>query len=236
MLARQRTTTRFRCGHCGNRLVIQNRHLRRLVACHACGRPTHPVASRLMARQPVGLAEVAPVPRLACPAVSSALRPSDTAGQASRGTDIASAKSARVVQPATAATGPLLELSLAPLAPALLVGVTGAAFFVAVSLMSYVGGFVSALLLVATAAVGLRWLKRGTVSVRGRLDQIEAMRLRHGTLRVLVMLAAWFWSQPGRRKPWACLLMLFWGVLYAPYCISGIVLYSPHVRAMRLGQ
>src|SRR4051812_48374672 len=39
--------TRFRCEHCGSRLVMQKRHLSRIVACHACGRATHPLGKRL---------------------------------------------------------------------------------------------------------------------------------------------------------------------------------------------
>jgi hypothetical protein len=142
--------------------------------------------------------------------------------------------------PATAATAsPLsmpagLELSAAPLVPLMLVGMTGAAFFVAVSLMSYVGGFVSALALVAAAAVGLRWLKRGTLSIRARLDQIELLRLRHGTLRLMTMLVAWLWSQPARRKPAACMLVLMWGVIYAPYFLSAIILFTPRPRPLHV--
>jgi hypothetical protein len=126
------------------------------------------------------------------------------------------------------------ELTAAPLIPLMMVGMTGAAFFVAVSLMSYIGGFVSALILVAVAAVGLRWLRRGTLSVRARLDQIELLRLRHGTLRLVQMLLAWIWSQPARRKPAALMLVLLWGALYTPYFISAVLLFTPRPRAIHL--
>ncbi|CAA9377342.1 MAG: hypothetical protein AVDCRST_MAG64-381, partial [uncultured Phycisphaerae bacterium] len=54
MVKTERAMTRFRCGHCATRLVVQNRHLDRLVACHACGRATHPVAQRLAGAQAGG--------------------------------------------------------------------------------------------------------------------------------------------------------------------------------------
>jgi hypothetical protein len=119
------------------------------------------------------------------------------------------------------------ELSAGPLMPLLLVGATGAAFFVAVSFMSYLGGFVSALVLVAATAAGLRWIRLGTMSIRARLDQIESVRLRHGTLRVASMLLAWLWAQPLVRKPWALLLVMFWAGVYAPYCLSGVFVSAP---------
>ena len=204
-----KTMTRFRCAHCGNRLVMQNRHLRRLVACHACGRATHPAMKRRVA-QPAPPAPAA-VPVAPLPAQPAAPAPA-----------------------APRPVAPALELSIAPLAPLIVLGVTGGAFFAAISLMSYIGGFASALMLVATAAVGLRWLRRGTVSVRARLDQIDATRARHGSVRVAAMLAAWLWSQPAPRKPWACLLMLFWGMLYAPYRVSGMLLPAPRGRLVRV--
>jgi hypothetical protein len=119
------------------------------------------------------------------------------------------------------------ELSAGPLMPLLLVGATGAAFFVAVSFMSYLGGFVSALVLVAATAAGLRWIRLGTLSIRCRLDQIESVRMRHGSLRVASMLLAWLWAQPLPRKPWALLLVMFWAGVYAPYCLSGVFVSSP---------
>jgi hypothetical protein len=124
------------------------------------------------------------------------------------------------------------ELSAGPLMPLLLVGATGAAFFVAVSFMSYLGGFVSALVLVAATAAALRWIRLGTMSIRSRLDQIETVRLRHGNLRVASMLVAWLWSQPLVRKPWALLLVMFWAGVYGPYCLSGVFVSSPRPRTV----
>ena len=259
MLQIQRKTTRFRCGHCGSRLVMHNRHLRRLVACHACGRVTHPLAKRLAAagesKKPASKPAAKARDCTNCgQAIGKLQTPKDWRGQTVCHACHAklSLETAPPVPPARAVAAPSvrgtpapvargipapapagLELSIGPLAPMLMVGVTGAAFFVALSVMSYVGGFVSALLLVAAAAVGLRWMRRGTLSVRARLDQIEAVRLRHGAFRVVAMLLAWLWSQSPRRKPWACLLMVFWGVLYAPYCLSGMLLPVPRTRVIR---
>lgn len=213
MLTQQRTTTRFRCGHCGNRLVMHDRHLRRLVACHACGRGTHPLAKRLAAEQPRVEAAQSSGGAAAKPQAAVA-RP-----QAAIQTE-----SPRVGAPA------ILELSAAPLASILLVGAAGFGFFVAISLMSYVGGFVSALVLVALAAMGVRWIRRGTLSVRARLDQIETIRLRCGVFRVVAMLFAWIRAQPAARRPWACLLMVFWGMLYAPYCLRAMLLPTSRGR------
>jgi hypothetical protein len=124
------------------------------------------------------------------------------------------------------------ELSAGPLMPLLLVGATGAAFFVAVSFMSYLGGFVSALVLVAATAAGLRWIRLGTMSIRARLDQIDQVRLRHGTFRVASMLLTWLWEQPLPRKPWALLLVTFWAGVYAPYCLSGVFVSTPRPRTV----
>jgi predicted RNA-binding Zn-ribbon protein involved in translation (DUF1610 family) len=206
-----KTMTRFRCAHCGNRLVMQNRHLRRLVACHACGRATHPA----MKRQ---IASLVPVPAPQPPAVQAAVPSSP-----------APAQPAPVANPRPATPG--LELSIAPLAPLIVLGATGGAFFAAISLMSYLGGFASALMLVATAAVAVRWLKRGTLSVRARLGQIDETRARVGSFRVAAMLLAWLWAQPAARKPWACLLMVFWGALYAPYRMGGLLMPVPRREA-----
>jgi hypothetical protein len=220
--------TRFRCGHCGLRLMMHDRHLRRLVVCHGCGRTTHPVAKRAAAdagaaagapsiaattRHPVHghtPAERRPRPVAAKPrqhAHPTRRRPRHlgavpTAATASAGLQVPHVwqgetvcapcreKLAREALPpaqaaltrgasafahapasAAAAATPRpagLELSAAPLVPLMLIGATGGAFFVAVSLMSYVGGFVSALALVAAAAVGLRGLAAGpTRSVGG---------------------------------------------------------------------
>ena len=250
--------TRFRCGHCGNRLVMNNRHLRRLVACHACGRATHPagktiaraastpkppttavpVAARNCANCGQGIGKLQSTHdwrgQVVCHPCHVKLTLETTAIAVQRGPGraiparIEPAARPRLAAPAASQ----LELSAAPLVPVLLFGVTGAAFFVAVSFMSYVGGFLSALALVAVAAVGLRWVRRGTLSVRARLDQIESLRLRHGNLRVAAMLAAWLWAQPGRRKPWAGLLVLFWAAVYAPYCLSGMLLPVPRTQVI----
>jgi hypothetical protein len=138
---------------------------------------------------------------------------------------------AATVRPVVLPAG--FELSAGPLMPLLLVGATGAAFFVAVSLMSYLGGFVSALVLVAATAAGLRWIRLGTMSIRSRLDQIASVRLRHGSLKVASMLLAWLWSQPLRRKPWALVLVMFWAGVYAPYCLGGVLLPSSSPRVGR---
>jgi hypothetical protein len=238
---------------------MHNRHLRRLVACHACGRTTHPLAKRLAAAsEPKSAAAKPPSTARDCTncghTIGKLQTPKDWRGQTvchachsklaleseppepARASAALPARGRNAHKPCRNATSPAptgLELSIGPLAPMLLVGMTGAAFFVAISVMSYVGGFLSALLLVAAAAVGLRWLKRGTLSFRARLDQIEGIRLRHGIVRVVAMLLAWLWSQPPRRKPWACLLMAFWGVLYVPYCVSGMLLPVPRTRIMR---
>lgn len=212
-----KTLTRFRCVHCGNRLIMQNRHLRRLVACHACGKPTHPAMRRM--------------PPAVAPGTAQKLF---TVVQAS-------AKSEQTPAPAPAPVAaparPIprsLELSIAPLAPVILIGATGAAFYAALSFMTYLGGFASALMLVAAAAVGLRWIRRGTTSVRVRLEQIDATRARYGSLRVVSMMFAWLWSQPPRRKPWAVLLMVFWGAVYGPYCVTGMFLPSPRRQLARV--
>ena len=250
-------TTRFRCSHCGNRLVMQNRDLRRLVACHACGRATHPagkVLAQAMPKSPAALVLAkAPVPKsLAAPSRSCAncgetigklQSPHDWRGQPvchachvklaheAQASALGStrASSARHAQPAARpVTLPgAFELSAGPLMPLLLVGATGAAFFVAVSFMSYLGGFVSALVLVAATAAGLRWIRLGTMSIRSRLDQLELVRIRHGNLRVASMLLTWLWSQPVRRKPWALVLVMFWTAVYTPYCLSGVLLPVP---------
>jgi hypothetical protein len=49
---------------------------------------------------------------------------------------------------------------------------------------------------------------------------------------VAVMLGAWLWGQPARRKPWAGLLVLFWAAVYAPYCLSGMLLPIPRAHAI----
>src|SRR5687767_14802477 len=54
MVKKERALTRFRCGHCGSRLVVQTRLLDRLVACHACRQATHPVAGRLVGATAAG--------------------------------------------------------------------------------------------------------------------------------------------------------------------------------------
>jgi hypothetical protein len=233
-------TTRFRCSHCGNRLVMQNRDLRRLVACHACGRATHPAGKVLAAvKAPM---KAPPAKALAASSrccancgetIGKLQTPCDWRGQSvchachlkltnesqvsarlvagARGPAPHGASSMRpVLLPAT------FELSAGPLMPLLLVGATGRAFFVAVSFMSYLGGFASALVLVAATAAGLRWIRLGTMSIRSRLDQIESVRIRHGSLKVASMLLAWLWSQPVARKPWALLLVMFWAGVYAP--------------------
>jgi hypothetical protein len=254
-------TTRFRCSHCGNRLVMQNRHLRRLVACHACGRATHPAGKVLAQSVPsrqaaLALVKVPKAKVLAAPArccancgdtIGKLQSPQDWRGQSvchpchvkltieSRpaGPAVAAARGPAshgraAVQPVAIPAG--FELSAGPLMPLLLVGATGAAFFVAVSFMSYLGGFVSALVLVAATAAGLRWIRLGTMSIRSRLDQIESVRLRHGNLRVASMLLAWLWAQPVTRKPWATLLVLFWAGVYTPYWLSGVFVTSQRPR------
>jgi predicted RNA-binding Zn-ribbon protein involved in translation (DUF1610 family) len=293
MVKKERALTRFQCGHCGSRLVMQNRHLDRLVACHACGRATHPIAGRLAGvagaaapekkggkggspkgrqqaaaagcancGQAIGklqvrrlwhdetvcqpcytkLAAEMPVsgPAVAGKAASTAVTPA----AAPRAVAVAAApvrRPARVgppppvssvspAPPAAAAEVPVLELSVAPLAPVLLVGAACFGFFVALSVMSYAGGLVAALVLVGGAALGVRWLRRGTSSVRARFEQVAALRRRHGTSHVLAMLVAWFRAQPAGRLPYALLLLLFWGAMYVPYRL-GSLLQSPRANS-----
>jgi hypothetical protein len=245
---------------------MHDRHLRRLVACHACGRTTHPLEktfgvtadrkkkpgrakapgkSRPCANCGETIGKLQATKAWAgksvchgCHAKLAAEAVPATPPQPAKSLPAAILPDRMVASPAPRAASPsapaALELSIAPLAPVLLLGATMAAFFAAVSVMSYVGGFVSALLLVAVAAVGLRWLRRGTLSVRARLDQIEAVRLRYGAFRVVGMLLAWLWSQPARSKPWALLLTVFWAALYTPYCVSGMLLPVPRKRVLRV--
>ena len=267
MFQTRRKTTRFQCGHCGSRLVMHDHHLRKLVACHACGRTTHPLAKRLVAvaeetkknvkaksagkaracancREPIGKLQCVKewAGKTVCHGCQVKLIAETTAALPQPSRTAAAAVPAlphpsvapHAARPAAPRSPAPLELSIAPLAPVLLLGMTMAAFFAAVSVMSYVGGFVSALLLVAAAAVGLRWLRRGTVSVRARLDQIEVVRLQYGAFKVVAMLLAWLWSQPARRKPWALLLTVFWAALYTPYCVSGMLLPVPRKRVLRV--
>ena len=244
---------------------MHDHHLRKLVACHACGRTTHPLAKRFAAaaeetkkaakakspakaracancREPIGKLQSVKewAGKTVCHGCQVKLISETTAAlpQPARSAAVAALPShpaqAHAPRPAGPRSPAPLELSIAPLAPVLLLAMTMAAFFAAVSVMSYVGGFVSALLLVAAAAVGLRWLRRGTVSVRARLDQIEVVRLQYGAFRVVAMLLAWLWSQPARRKPWALLLTVFWAALYTPYCVSGMLLPVPRKRVLRV--
>ena len=234
LMQRSRTanTTRFRCGHCGNRLVMHNRHLRRLVACHGCGRATHPVAKRLGAMSKAQVPKAAPPSRSEQRPAARDLPASPPPPAPPARPVPAAASPAPTSAPRRVTARPVSELSAGPLVPLALFGMTGAAFFFAVSLMSYASGFISALLLVAVAAAGMKVLRRGTTSVRDRLRQIEALRFRHGTLRVAAMLFAWLWSQPPRRLPWAGLLVLGWGAAYVPYCLSALLLPAPRVAAV----
>lgn len=129
---------------------------------------------------------------------------------------------------------PALKLSMAPVAPIVLVGAACAGFVFALSVMSYMGGFVWALMLVAGAAVGMRWLRRGTSSVRARFEQIAALRRRHGTSHVCAMLVAWLRSQPAGRLPYAVFLLLFWGAMYVPYRLSSFLQTSRPATPVRL--
>jgi hypothetical protein len=233
-------TTRFRCEHCGNRLVMQKRHMSRIVACHACGHATHPLAKRLADSR----ASASP-PCANCGEVIGKLQSRQTwAGQTvcrpcwNRLT-LEHGPATKEVQPSgpVAVAKPLpagVELSAAPLVPLLLVGFSGAAFFAAISSVSSIGGFAAAILLIAAAGAGLRWLRRGTLSIRARLEQLDSLRLRHGILRLAAMLLGWLWAQPAQRKPWACILMLFWGVLYAPYCLTAMLFSGPKTRSLAL--
>jgi hypothetical protein len=241
---------------------MQNRHLRRLVACHACGRTTHPAGKVLAQSLPMPSTALVPakLPKakaLAAPSrccancgdtIGKLQSPQDWRGQpVCHGCHVKLFHESQAARLAPAARGPAnpnpaavrpvaipggFELSAGPLMPLLLVGATGAAFFVAVSFMSYLGGFVSALVLVAATAAGLRWIRLGTMSIRSRLDQIESVRVRHGSLRVASMLLAWLWVQPLTRKPWAFLLVMFWAGVYAPYCLSGVFVTPPRPRAV----
>ena len=296
----QRALTRFRCGHCGDRLVMQTRHLGRLVACHTCGHPTHPVAGRLAGGQqqskpPARGASrnVASKParpkgrrgnracancgeaigklqlhrlwhkqrvcqpcytRLAAEAVmapaqqpphgaplpvtigkpqhqmpgswnapASAILGINASPAVCAPPQVTAVPRRRRVAPEPLDGPAVLELSAAPLMPFLLLGIAGAGFFTALSVMSYVGGFVSALLLVGVAAAGVRWLRRGTSSVRARFEQIADVRRREGSPRVIGMLAAWLWSQPAGRLPFAVVLLLFWGAMYVPYRLGSLL-------------
>jgi hypothetical protein len=278
MVKKERALTRFRCGHCASRLVVQTRHLDRLVACHACGRATHPVAGRLAAAavQPAGKNAAKPTAKpvaAAAPAVA-ARQPCGNCGQpigklqarrewggetvcvpchaklaaeAALPARVAStparslapspsvrarqpAESPAVARPARAAARaveagdvPVLELSVAPLAPVLLFGAACVGFAVALTVMSYLGGLLLALALVAVAAVGVRWLRRGTSSVRARFEQISSLRRRHGASHVVAMLVAWIRAQPAGRLPYAVLLLLFWGAMYVPYRLGSVL-------------
>lgn len=276
MVRTERALTRFRCGHCGSRLVVQTRLLDRLVACHACRRPTHPVAGRLAgtlattARTP-GKPEKAPKGAPARPKQPNCANCGDLIGklQVTRRwreetvcepchakltsetrvqvpavaattipeSPVALAKTVKrtvarqaPVAPAAAEEVPVLELSVAPLAPVLLVGAACLGFFAALTVMSYLGGIIAAVLLVAGAAVGVRWLRRGTSSVRARFEQISTLRQRHGMPHVLAMLVAWFRAQPAARLPYALFLLLFWGAMYVPYRLTSL-LQSPRPRS-----
>lgn len=279
MVSTERAFTRFSCGHCGSRLVVQTRLLDRLVACHACRRPTHPVAGRLpgalaTAGNTPGKPEKAPKSASARPQQSVCANCGDLIGKLqvtrrwreetvcepchakltaetrtpvpaaaesiaeSRGIPAKTVKRSVARQPPVAPTSteemPVLELSVAPLAPVLLVGAACVGFFAALTVMSYLGGIIAAILLVAGAAVGVRWLRRGTSSVRARFEQISTLRQRHGMPHVLAMLVAWFRAQPAGRLPYALFLLLFWGAMYVPYRLTSL-LHSPRPRsAVRL--
>jgi predicted RNA-binding Zn-ribbon protein involved in translation (DUF1610 family) len=280
MVKKERALTRFRCGHCGSRLIMHDRHLGRVVACHACGRATHPLARRLASLLPSASAAPAAAARksraTAAAAAAVPARPKSPTGRrggpacANCGQSIGKLQARRlwrdetVCQPCFATldveasqlvpaapvravpagrparvarvvrddAGPAapdlpgLELSAAPLAPVLLVGAACVGFFLALSVMSYAGGFVVGLALVGVAVVGVRLLRRGTSSVRARFEHIAALRRRHGTPHVIAMLLAWCRAQPAGRLPYALLLLLFWGAMYVPYRLGGLLLHG----------
>lgn len=282
MVKKQGALTRFRCGHCGSRLVMQSRHLDRLAACHACGRATHPLAGRLAQAadapgKSVNETPAKPAAKTAAKARAGVVGPAcancgDSLGKLqtrrlwheatvcqpcytklaaeihgsapvarAAASPAAGAKPAAPpvdlpprVAPAPAGDVPVLEFSAAPLAPVLLVGAACLGFFFALSVMSYVGGLVLALALVFGAVVGLRWLRRGTSSVRARLEQISTLRRQHGTPRVIAMLLAWFRAQPAKRLPYALFLLLIWGAMYVPYRLSNLLYASRPASAARL--
>ena len=260
MVKKQRALTRFRCGHCATRLIMHDRHLGRVVACHGCGRPTHPVASRLARlHQPTA---VAPTPgkaksnstRRGGPACANCgeslgklqvrrvwhdetvcqpcfttldaerarLAPREPFAPAPAGARRAAV--GRADRGGTTSYPPAPHLSAAPV---LLIGAACVGFFFALSVMSYVGGFAVGLALVAAAAVGVRWLRRRTSSVRARFDQMADVRRRYGTQHAASMLVSWCRAQPAGRLPYALLVLAFWGLLYVPYRLGGLLLHGP---------
>jgi predicted RNA-binding Zn-ribbon protein involved in translation (DUF1610 family) len=40
---------KFTCGHCGGRIAVSPRHTGKLVVCPDCGKPTHPLATEILA-------------------------------------------------------------------------------------------------------------------------------------------------------------------------------------------
>lgn len=300
MLKTQRALTRFRCGHCGDRLVMPTRHLGRLVACHACGRATHPVARGLASAQAPTAARVrkpagkrtklraAPgaaarecancgvaignlqgrgvwqekavcLPCHAMLAVEAGpvSRPTGllrrvravraVADEGDRGEGFAlfaaphpaagvpGVTRSRGVQREPAERAPLVELSAGTLAPVLLIAITGAAFFLALSFLSQLGGAVAAVLLVVMAAVGVRWVRRGVGSARRVLGHCSDVRRRHGSPRAAALLAGWLRAQPAARVPYALLLLLAWGAMYLPHCLGTLVSFSRPGAPQRVG-
>jgi DNA-directed RNA polymerase subunit RPC12/RpoP len=101
----------------------------------------------------------------------------------------------------------------------LLIGVAlvGAVVFFALSLISVIGGIVLGVLL---ALLGLYCLRRGSLAVRKRFEQLDSLRAQRGTAGVLSVFRAWAKTQPPRRLPWVLTVVVLGGTLYPLYLAS----------------
>jgi predicted RNA-binding Zn-ribbon protein involved in translation (DUF1610 family) len=236
--------TRFDCGQCGTRIVVAERHLGRLCRCPDCGGITHPLARQLDADRRVCENCGEKIGRLqqvkhwkgnvVCHrchgAMSDELAPRRAALQSmgdaqalvpisdSAQTVLVTRSSAdvRSMRASEAPTPALLAADLHAGAMGVLVGfgLMAAAFLLAMTLLSYIGLFVTILLFSLLGIMGVQRLWRGSAILRTRVLELKVARDQHGAGKMAMALAGSLRSRHPARVALGLIAMLLCSAMY----------------------
>ncbi len=244
----------FRCGECGSRIAVAKRHLERLCQCPECGGVTHPLAEQLetgrrccencgdkigrlqklrrfrnhivcnechaalseppIERTPVAIAQMIP---------------------AARATEITSPNAEPVVvrtRPSleespihTAAAGQVVnDLHAGALGVLVGFGILTAAFLLAMTVLSYIGLFVTVLVFGFLLVLGIQRLWRGTAMLRTRALDFKLIRSEQGTGKMALALAGSFRTRRPVAAAMGLVALLICAAFFSVLSMSGFAM------------
>lgn len=244
----------FRCGECGSRIAVAKRHLERLCQCPECGGVTHPLAEELETGRRCcencgdKIGRLQKLRRfknhVVCNRCHAALGepPADRAPVAA--TQLVAVERASeaihlnaepvVVRPRTPAeSSPIHAVASGQIVSDLHAGALGvlvgfgiltAAFLLAMTVLSYIGLFVTVLVFGFLLVLGVQRLWRGTAMLRARALDFKLIRSEQGSGKMALALAGSFRTRRPVAAAMGMIALLICAAFFSILSVSGFAM------------